>query len=327
MKGAMALPNRRAVCFLIWQHSGKNAKSKVKSGMRLHFPNGEHPDTFWAEGRLSIGRGAAHRVRIEHASVAENHLLIDADPVRGIELLVQNLADVHINGRPIKAKALARLGDMVLLGPVKMLIKADSDKRDEPPPSSNDGVPAGIKNLAARAMLRAVSGQYFGKVIGLKVRTTIGRGSECDLVLDEPEMSRQHACIESTGSGIFLRDLGSANGTYVNGVLVRDAVLKPGDQIAFDQNRFLLETVGVSPIELVTSPTPTAPPPPSGAPVHTQVGFKIVPPPAAPVESPVNAAVDMPLNTRRIGNFLMLLAALGALAGLGWLLSQNMKHF
>ena len=302
--------------------------------MRLHFPNGEHPDTFWAEGRLSIGSGDAHRIRLNHPSIDDSHLLIDADPVRGIELLVQNKSDVHVNGRPVKAKALARLGDMVLLGPVKMLIKADSDSREAPPPSSNDGVGPGIKNLAARAMLRAVSGQYFGKVIGLKVRTTIGRGSECDLVLDEPEMSRQHACIESTGSGIYLRDLGSVNGTYVNGIAVRDAVLKPGDQIAFDQNRFLLETVGVSPIELITAPglpclIPVSAQIPNAGPVHTQVGFKIVPPPPAPVVPPVaiSGPVDVPLNTRRIANFLMLIAALGVLAGLAWVLLQKPNLF
>ena len=301
--------------------------------MRLHFPNGEHPDTFWAEGRLSIGSGDAHRIRLNHPSIDDSHLLIDADPVRGIELLVQNKADVHVNGRPVKAKALARLGDMVLLGPVKMLIKADSDSREAPPPSVSDGVGPGIKNLAARAMLRAVSGQYFGKVIGLKVRTTIGRGSECDLVLDEPEMSRQHACIESTGSGIYLRDLGSVNGTYVNGIAVRDAVLKPGDQIAFDQNRFLLETVGVSPIDLITAPgvpglSPVSAPIPSASPVHTQVGFKIVPPPA-PVAPPIAISdpVDVPLNTRRIANFLMLIAALGVLAGLAWVLLQKPNLF
>ena len=305
--------------------------------MRLHFPNGEYPDTFWAEGRLSIGSGSQNRIRLDHAAIAPAHLLLDSDPVRGIELFVQRGADVHLNGRPVQEKALARLGDIILLGPIKLLVKADSDEREAPPVSTNDGVPAGIKNLAARAMLRAVSGQYFGRVIGLKTRTTIGRGSECDLVLDEPEMSRQHACIESTGSGIYLRDLGSSNGTFVNGVLVRDAVLKPGDQIAFDQNRFVLETVGASPIDIITAPHP-APQMPMGlpstpsAPVHTQVGFKIVPPPAPANGAPIKHAVgaettELPIQTRRFANVLMLAAALAAIGVMVWAIWYHRGSF
>jgi len=50
--------------------------------------------------------------------------------------------------------------------------------------------------------------------------------------------------VEATPAGIWLRDLGSANGTYVNGVQVRDAVLFTGDQLAFDRNRFLIEAPG-----------------------------------------------------------------------------------
>lgn len=95
-----------------------------------------------------------------------------------------------------------------------------------------------------KAVLRGVSGTYFGKVIPVSGRLTIGRGNDCDLVLDEPEMSRRHAMVEATPAGIWLRDLGSSNGTYVNGVQVRDAVLFTGDQLAFDRNRFLIEAPG-----------------------------------------------------------------------------------
>ncbi len=58
-------------------------------------------------------------------------------------------------------------------------------------------------------------------------------------------MSKRHASIENSGDTILLRDLGSVNGTYVNGVQVRNAILHPDDQIAFDHNRFLLEAPGL----------------------------------------------------------------------------------
>jgi pSer/pThr/pTyr-binding forkhead associated (FHA) protein len=49
----------------------------------------------------------------------------------------------------------------------------------------------------------------------------IGRGSSCDLVLDDPKASRSHAKISLQGRRPTLQDLGSANGTFVNGHRVR----------------------------------------------------------------------------------------------------------
>lgn len=62
----------------------------------------------------------------------------------------------------------------------------------------------------------------------------IGRGSDCDVVLPERQVSRHHARIERTGEGAYiLRDLGSKNGTYVNGEEVgeRPRLLEDGDEI------------------------------------------------------------------------------------------------
>jgi predicted component of type VI protein secretion system len=100
-----------------------------------------------------------------------------------------------------------------------------------------------VRKLPPKMALRGVSGTYFGKVIPLTGRLTIGRGSECDLVIDEAEMSRQHAVIEATPIGLHLKDLGSINGTFVNGAWVHNAELKAGDQIGFDRNRFLVESL------------------------------------------------------------------------------------
>jgi FHA domain len=284
--------------------------------MRLHFPNNEHTDVFWAEGRLTVGRGPDQRVVLAHPALAEAHLCFECDPVRGIELLVANGADVHLNSRPVREKALVRLGDMLLIGPIHAIIKADSDEREAPPEPFDDGVAPGIRNLSARVSLRAVAGQYFGKSIGLRARNVVGRGSECDLILDEPNMARQHACIESTGRGVYLRDLGSQNGTLLNGIAVRDAVLKAGDQLAFEQNRFVIEAVGASPSEYITQPGEVQ----SG--ITTQVGMKLIPPPpelVAPEETS-----ELPYWTRLLGNMLMMLAAIGALGGIVWAVLRHL---
>jgi pSer/pThr/pTyr-binding forkhead associated (FHA) protein len=61
-------------------------------------------------------------------------------------------------------------------------------------------------------------------------RLTIGRGS-CDLRVRDPEASREHCVIEVYDGVPTLKDLKSANGTLLNGQLVREHVLKDGDEI------------------------------------------------------------------------------------------------
>jgi hypothetical protein len=61
----------------------------------------------------------------------------------------------------------------------------------------------------------------------------IGRGEDCDVVIPKRQISRQHARVERAGEGYVLRDLGSKNGTCVNGQQVRGEPfpLKDGDEI------------------------------------------------------------------------------------------------
>ncbi len=60
---------------------------------------------------------------------------------------------------------------------------------------------------------------------------TIGRLPECAIVLDDPNVSRRHAQLRREGDNVLLVDLGSTNGTKVNGVQVRERRLTPGDTV------------------------------------------------------------------------------------------------
>lgn len=63
-----------------------------------------------------------------------------------------------------------------------------------------------------------------------KVRTVIGRRN-ADVLLEDPDVSRQHAAIERYGSRYLIRDLGSTNGTFVNGERIDARILEPRDVI------------------------------------------------------------------------------------------------
>ena len=69
----------------------------------------------------------------------------------------------------------------------------------------------------------------------------IGRGRDCDCVLGDASVSRRHALLTFETGEWRLRDLGSLNGTYVNGCRVVDeAVVRPGDDVAFGCEWFRL---------------------------------------------------------------------------------------
>jgi hypothetical protein len=69
----------------------------------------------------------------------------------------------------------------------------------------------------------------------------IGRSSGCDIVLDDPNVSRRHAEVRRLGEGFSLVDLGSTNGTEVNGQRVGETSLMNGDVIGVGTTRLTFE--------------------------------------------------------------------------------------
>ncbi len=70
---------------------------------------------------------------------------------------------------------------------------------------------------------------------------TLGRLPECDLVLNDPNVSRRHAEFRQTADGVVVTDLGSTNGTRVNGVPVREQQLVSGDEITVGSTTLVFE--------------------------------------------------------------------------------------
>ncbi|HLB59051.1 MAG TPA: FHA domain-containing protein, partial [Bdellovibrionota bacterium] len=92
-------------------------------------------------------------------------------------------------------------------------------------------------------------GEETGKVIDLRDGSfTIGRNPNNEIVLHSPAISKQHARLTVKGRQVIIEDLGSANGTFVNGAMITSYQLKTGDQIHFRD--LTLELLDGEPVHL-----------------------------------------------------------------------------
>jgi len=82
-------------------------------------------------------------------------------------------------------------------------------------------------------VLRFISGKYQGGEFPISAdkQILIGRSSDLDMVLVEDMVSRKHARIAMQADQIWIEDLGSTNGTFVNGEKIKRARLKEGDRV------------------------------------------------------------------------------------------------
>ncbi len=116
-----------------------------------------------------------------------------------------------------------------------------------PPPDATGfhaavgGIPAELapaRTGAPRLIIRRMQGQRNGLEYDLPARTTLGRG-DVEISFEDPFASSRHARIELQSGIAILEDLGSTNGTYVNGEQIEGPwSLRSGDQIAIGDTVF-----------------------------------------------------------------------------------------
>ena len=105
-----------------------------------------------------------------------------------------------------------------------------------------------------------------------KDRTTMGRRPYNDIVIDDLTVSGEHAVLQSVADGVYLEDLNSTNGTYVNDQTVKKQRLRDGDLVAI--GKYQLKFVQAATSESSTLPSGLARD--AGAPIALSAVIKVV---------------------------------------------------
>ena len=98
---------------------------------------------------------------------------------------------------------------------------------------------------AGQALLQVKRGPNAGSTFLIEAdTTTVGRLPESDVFLDDVTVSRSHARVERRDGSFFVSDLGSLNGTYVNGERVDETKLASGDEIQVGKFKLVFFAAG-----------------------------------------------------------------------------------
>ncbi len=121
--------------------------------------------------------------------------------------------------------------------------------------------------------------------------TVIGRREDCDLRIPVGDVSRKHCRLVRTDDGIRIEDLGSSNGTYVNGQRVQESELSAGDQVGVGPVQFIVQINGVPDDDQITQPAAQLDPEDSSVRMPTPPALS-----AAPTEAEEYPLEEIPLE-------------------------------
>lgn len=162
-----------------------------------------------------------------------------------------NFDESRLGGRPSASLRCPNCGVAITVAapdPGDQTTRLDADASLIPKSAK---VPGGdmVMPAARRISLAVLQGQDSGKIFPVdKPRVVLGRG-DSDIVLNDGEVSRQHACIEVHGQRVVLKDLGSTNGTFMDEVKVSQAELENRAEFRVGGTRLMLILTDLKPEE------------------------------------------------------------------------------
>ena len=206
--------------------------------LKIQFKDGRADPISLIEPGRTVGKGGVNDIVIDEEGVNGFHADLKVEGNQVTITDINSATGTMVNGEKITGLMPLGAGDTIVIQGVELEVIEDDEL--------GGGKPLVLSGTALMELgtgswsLVADSGPEKGQVIPIMDRVEIGRALECDIYILEPALSRKHAELELVGDDLLLRDLGSVNGTYVNGEKVDEVKLKDGDRMQFDKIHFIV---------------------------------------------------------------------------------------
>jgi pSer/pThr/pTyr-binding forkhead associated (FHA) protein len=183
------------------------------------------PPIWLRPGETSLGRAAGNDVVLDSMLVSRSHARIECAAGRCVVQDLGSANGLFVNGRRTSRAELSS-GDRLRLGDVELVYQAGGA-----PPAGARGRADAWGQTAPRGQAGARL-EIGGRQVPLPAAgASLGRAQDNDVHVPDERASRHHARIDVQQGVYVLSDLGSANGTFVNGRRVQHQALRDGDEI------------------------------------------------------------------------------------------------
>ncbi|MDO8415880.1 MAG: FHA domain-containing protein [Agitococcus sp.] len=277
--------------------------------LKLQFVDRRQPAFWLVDPRLTIGRDKTNNLVINDEGVSVFHAELQQEDGK---LFLRDTGSVNgtfLNGQPVSKRTEIKVGDIIRLHLVELQIIDPTKAPPEPPPQA---IKRDMPKPPPLWQVKAMTGVISGRMFPIEGTNVIGRDPHCEIVVGGAHVSRRHAEFSVRAGQLWVKDLGSSNGSWVNGKKHDEVALQNGDEVKFDAMVFKVvgpvETAAHSdfeeeaertqfrPVVNVPAPKPV-PKNPSPAPASGHHAPQHSPAPApkpAPVSSSVSESASVP---------------------------------
>lgn len=200
--------------------------------LQLRFVGNEKPPVWLVEKTYIIGSGAGCHIHLADPSVAAQHAQLSVNDERVTIGPMADSAVILVNGSHVSSATPLTHDTQLQVGEYHLRIVDPKRER----PVINPLETTAASPWALQSKTTALANKLFPVVKDM----VVGRARECDLYLAVAHLSRRHARLFFDASALWVEDLNSANGTFLNGRRVERARLRAGDELAFDTLVFVV---------------------------------------------------------------------------------------
>ncbi|MCP5160313.1 MAG: FHA domain-containing protein [Hahellaceae bacterium] len=196
--------------------------------LKLQFKDRRQKAIWLVNESFTIGSASTNSLVLSEKGVASAHAEITNQDNSVSIRASDNQAILKVNNERVVGNTPLKAGDTIQIASIEFEIID--------PKSEQKTVSLGLSsnNATTEWQLQATASWMADKVFPIKNTVTIGRDPSCDISIKVEHLSRKHAEVEVKGGKLFVKDLGSSNGTYVNGKPVKEAMLNAGDKLKLD---------------------------------------------------------------------------------------------